>query len=494
MFVSLKSNPDNHLSRRDVFLLAGMVLASLAVYLGLSAIIYRIGFPLDDSWIHQTYARNLALRGEWSFTPGVMSAGSTSPIWTILLALGFVLNLSPYLWTFFLGVLFLFGISLLAEIIMRKSLPFYKPSYPWVGLLFVFEWHMIWAAFSGMETALYIFLVLYLMSILLAGSRNYLVAGMLIGISLWVRPDGLTLLGPLTLMILLTGVSFSDRLRSFLRLSFGFGVFFFPYLLFNLAISGAPMPNTFYAKQAEYVGWNLLPIGTRLVFFSLQFFQGISFVFIPGFIQKMITAIRERNWGLISAAAWMTGYIMIYVMRLPVYQHGRYLMPALGVFLLIGFSGFWDGLVWFQSHQRPGFRIASIGSLALILMISFGFGGVTYSQDVAFIESQMVETARWVAQNLPENAKIAAHDIGALGYFGGHPIVDLAGLITPAVIPIINDSQRLSNFMDDQRVQYLVAFMNWKPDLLFRGKPYFVANEPFNSQSGYGSMVVYGWR
>ena len=36
------------------------------------------GFPLDDSWIHQTYARNLAQTGQWAFVPGVPSAASTS--------------------------------------------------------------------------------------------------------------------------------------------------------------------------------------------------------------------------------------------------------------------------------------------------------------------------------------------------------------------------------------------------------------------------------
>ena len=492
MSVSLRSNQDKPFLGRDALWLDGLVLASMFVYLGLSAITYRIGFPLDDSWIHQTYARNFALRGEWAFVPGEISAGSTSPLWTILLALGFVLNLSPYLWTFFLGGILLFGISVLVEIILRRSILFYKPTFPWAGSIFVLEWHFVWAAFSGMETSLYIFLVLFVMINLFSHSRNYLFSGMLVGVALWVRPDGLTLLGPLALMILLTEATFLDRLRCLLRLSFGFGVFFFPYLLFNLAISGTPMPNTFYAKQAEYVGWNLLPFGTRVWFFALQYFQGVSLFFIPGFFYKLINAFQERKWGLISAAIWMFGTILMYLLRLPVYQHGRYLMPALSIFIIIGFCGFLDALAWLRSRQLYRLTVACLAAVTIILTISFGFGGIIYSQDVAFIESQMVDTARWVAQNLPHSSKIAAHDIGALGFFGEHPIIDLAGLITPDVIPIINDGERLSNYLCEHGVQYLVAFMDWKPEIS-REARYFVAQNKFNSQSGYGSMGVFGW-
>src|SRR5581483_3131331 len=48
------------------------------------------GFPLDDAWIHQVYARNLGTHLEFSFFPGQPSAGSTSPLWAILLAVGYV--------------------------------------------------------------------------------------------------------------------------------------------------------------------------------------------------------------------------------------------------------------------------------------------------------------------------------------------------------------------------------------------------------------------
>ena len=82
------------IQNRRIWVLVAVVIG-MALFLGLAAR-DKLGFPLDDAWIHQTYARNLARYGRLEFTPGVSSAGSTAPLWTLLLALGYVLHL-PYL-------------------------------------------------------------------------------------------------------------------------------------------------------------------------------------------------------------------------------------------------------------------------------------------------------------------------------------------------------------------------------------------------------------
>src|SRR2546428_6958416 len=49
------------------------------------------GFPLDDSWIHLHFARNLAEGAGFSYNPGAPVAGSTAPLWTLLLGGAFAL-------------------------------------------------------------------------------------------------------------------------------------------------------------------------------------------------------------------------------------------------------------------------------------------------------------------------------------------------------------------------------------------------------------------
>ena len=87
------------------------LLALLIVLEILSVILYlgkvdQFGFPLDDAWIHQTYARNLGLHGLMAFSPGKPSTGSTSPGWTILLAAGYLLNFPFFIWAYIWGSIF----------------------------------------------------------------------------------------------------------------------------------------------------------------------------------------------------------------------------------------------------------------------------------------------------------------------------------------------------------------------------------------------------
>ncbi len=107
--------PSNKISRKDAGILALVAAFNLSIYLLASHLKFRIGFPLDDAWIHQTYARNFAAWGQWAFWEGQTSGGSTAPLWSAFLALGYWLKISFYVWAFVLGGVLLWGIALLGE-------------------------------------------------------------------------------------------------------------------------------------------------------------------------------------------------------------------------------------------------------------------------------------------------------------------------------------------------------------------------------------------
>ncbi len=246
-------------------ILAIAALVAVLFYLVTCVLNFGLGFPLDDAWIHLTYARNLAEHGEWAFRLGEQSAGSTSPLWTALLSIGFLIGLGPHVWTYLAGWAVLVLLAAYADKLTRKLVTSYRSRIPWAGLFFVFAWHLTWSAVSGMETLLHGLIILAVLGELMSGSRRYLTLGLLTGLSVWVRPDGLTLLGPIIFVALLSEKTWHLRGEAVWKTLIGFGSLVLPYVLFNLALSGNAMPNTFYAKQAEYGSfWESKPFLERI--------------------------------------------------------------------------------------------------------------------------------------------------------------------------------------------------------------------------------------
>lgn len=479
-------------------ILAGL---SLTGYLLASHLTYRLGFPLDDAWIHQGYARNLARTGEWAFLPGRPSAGATAPLWVALLAPGQWLHLNPVVWSALLGWLNLALLAWLGYWTFQLLSPERRRWAPWVGAALAMEWHLVWAAGSGMETLLAALLftyVLYLIAAWVPGRsrwRSILLPGFLIGLSVWVRPDAITLWGPLGLILAMEKGQSLERFRRFALAGAGFALTFVPYLAFNRALAGSWWPNTFYAKQAEYAILRLVPYWLRY----LDQFQlplvGAGILLLPGFVLFLRRAWARRAWGSLAGVLWWLGYVGLYAWRLPVtYQHGRYLMPAMPIYFLWGAAG----LAQWVGEQPAGLLRRSVNrawtlATALVLLAFWGMGARAFAQDVAFIESEMVEVAHWLATESAPQEIIAAHDIGAIGYFTQRDLLDLAGLVSPEVIPFIRDETRLAAFLDAQGAHYLVTFPGWYPRLVEGTQLVYQTDSPYAPAQGGEHMAVYRW-
>jgi hypothetical protein len=170
-------------------------------------------------------------------------------------------------------------------------------------------------------------------------------------------------------------------------------------------------------------------------------------------------------------------------------------MPAMPIFFLFGLLAFaeFDKGKLFARYHWIGQTIwrASI----VMLTVAFIFlGAQSYAKDVAVIESEMVVTAKWVAANLPPDALIAAHDIGALGYFDDHELIDLAGLVSPDVIPFIRDEPQLANYLNQRGADYLISFPEFYPLLTENVETVFVTNSAITRTFDQENMAVYLWK
>jgi hypothetical protein len=339
---------------------------------------------------------------------------------------------------------------------------------------------MVWAAGSGMETALFGGLVVWLCwwalrplnAPRLAPPRlgHGLLLGLLGGALTLVRPEGVVVLALAGLYGLIRwrerGVPWG------MGVTLGFAALFAPYLGLNLHLSGTLWPNTFSAKQAEYAI-------TRQAPYLLRFARlwvgeggpliGAQVLLLPGLAVEAVERVRARDWRGLLPLGWAVAHAALYAWRLPVtYQHGRYVMPVLPIVVLYGVLGVLR--VVRPSHSRMLPRLLSLSwlaSLALTFPLFLLILGVpAYALDVRIIESEMVATARWLEANTGPDTLVAVHDIGAVGYFSQRPLIDLAGLVSPDVIPIIRDEEALLALMESQRAEYLVTFPGWYPRIV----------------------------
>jgi len=501
------------------FLVAGLALLVLLLYVVVAASTGEPGLPLDDGWIHQTYARNLAQSGQWAYTPGVISAGSTSPLWTLALAIGYLLR-APYLvWAFFLGWLSLSWVGWSGMDLWSTLWP-NRADIDWlIGLILILTWPLVWAAGSGMETLLFIALVLQLLVLysrqVLAGAYRVWLLGILAGLSILTRPDGLSLLLLIVLGLFIAGGTIRERLLRVIKFLVTAALLLLPYFALNLFTSGALWPNTFYAKQAEYAFlWRepLILRFFRLLYFTLggpaEGLRGISgahLLLMPGLFISGWVSLR-RDWSdrrllLLLPLLWAAGHVFLYAWRLPVlYQHGRYLMPAIPIFILYGLAG-WLHLIKiikerFQTTARLDFLWKNFSRLtfALLLIYFLFLGLLAYAQDVAFINAEMVSTARWLEKNTPPDTLIAAHDIGAIGYFGDRQLLDLAGLISPEVIPLLSDQDDLVSYVKDSGAEYLVTAPGWPYEELTKTEDailLYSTDYAWTQEQGINNMEIY---
>jgi hypothetical protein len=471
----------------------------------------EFGYPLDDGWIHQVFARNLLASGQMAYNPGEPASGTTSPLWTVALAAFGWLPGGPFAASYLLGVAFLAGAGWVATRLWRLL-----PGAPGgavallAGALIVTDWHLAWAALSGMETTLFVFLSLLLVLLALRSASPWIV-GLAGGLLTLTRPEGIVLAG-LAGLWLAGGVwrrnlsaaapgsgqprvaDLFGALRAASKFALALALPVAPFVLFSLVVSGTLLPNTYYAKSAFYARPGMDTILVFLVETFTILIGGPIGLLLPGLaISAWLTS--KRLGTAVLMWVWPLALIALYAWRLPAtYQHARYEMPAIPFLILLGL---W-GTVALPGRQQ--FRLLPrVFSVLLVALVAGSWlrGASFYASDVQLITLVDVRVARWLADNTPRNAVIATHDIGAIGYFAQRRIVDTAGLITPEAAPLVRDQEALLNFIRARKVDYVAQFTVWYPRITsyLQDREVFRVHDDRVIAAGGDDFVVYrtGW-
>jgi len=116
-----------------------------------------MGFPLDDSWIHLVFARNITMGDFFSYNPHQHAAGSTSPLWTVILAAGYLVTHSAVLMPKIFGILLNIGIGFVVfQFALYEGMKEFSACM--TAILVVTATRLVWASVSGMEVSLYVLL------------------------------------------------------------------------------------------------------------------------------------------------------------------------------------------------------------------------------------------------------------------------------------------------------------------------------------------------
>ena len=413
-------------------------------------------FPLDDAWIHLTFARTLATTGRFAYGAlNTATSGSTSPLFTFIEALLFFITKDEFAVALIPLILAYMAATYCFFLLVQK---FTNVAWlPLVGsILFLAAPSLAILPSWGMETMLVIALLLW--ATLEYTQRRWFALALALGLALWARPD--TLVFDLALALDYFWSRKRDESRPKAKAFVPLLLLALLYFGFNFALSGTPLPNTFYAKLAYYHGshpefWAPL--------WTLAAGDGCIIAFVLAAVGALWVLTRKRGRNLVLVA-YPVGLILLYRWKLPLlFQDGRYLVPMLPFIMLLAVIGAANLAAWVGKNLAT--RTTALATVLLLAAAIGEFAGVGEASkklafEDAYIHNLQFATAHWCAKNLPASGVIATHDIGAFGFYSGRKIVDLAGLATPAMIPYLG-KPGAALALRKRGVTYAALLDNW---------------------------------
>ncbi|MDR3610217.1 MAG: tetratricopeptide repeat protein [Ignavibacteriaceae bacterium] len=458
------------------------ILAAIAVAMGLiflfkaKTINGYFCFPLDDSWIHLTFARNLVDYGSFSYYKNqLVTSGSTSPLYTFILAALYSFSKNEFIISYVIGI----SSFALSVFFMFKLAKLHFVSAIWLAfltsLLLALQSDLNLIAVSGMETTMFIALII--ISLYNYQKKSFKALGICLGLLLWCRPDGLILwvailgdyfIGTLSAKSKKDSPFFLKTLIVPFSIAGGMAILYF---LFNVFLSGSIMPNTFASKIATYGDSSRIDFLKNHV---MGLFTAPEFVlyFIPFLISVVIIIkeiIQKKYFEYSVYLIFLAGLIFVYWLILPFSSsYGRYLMPLIPFYIIMavhGVKSFYEFLLnKLKSDSLANFILAGYFIASIIISIIYlAEWSDIYSHSCKYYNDRHVAAGKWIFKNTPPDAVVATHDIGAIEYYGKRKLLDMVGLVSPEIIDKmkIGFITYLNNYLIEKKPDYIVTLKNW---------------------------------
>lgn len=479
----------------------------IALALAILAIVARV-LPgprtIDDAFITFRYSRNLIDGLGFVYNPGVHTLGTTTPLFTLWMALmGVIGGREAFPWAALLTSAAADAVNAvllytLARRVTRESLFAALP-----GLLWAISPRSVTFAVGGMETSVTILWMLAAFTTfvthrterlqprpLIRDSRLWV--GIFAGLGLLTRIDSALWVGPLLLAQLFDNWHERSRQATLLdwlpwRTWAGLALIQLPWMLFSLVYFGSPFPNSVSAKTVAYIMPPLSAMATLLQNYATPFFEFDGFGSVGAQVGALLYLVFSL-FGLLYSARhtprlvpfiiYPMIYFLVFAAANPLIFRW-YMAPPMPAYSFGIFAGLW------AVARVVGKQRSSLSPVGAALMLVFAaawvyssLSGWTLHPDhgadrpapkMAFHELELFYQDVGIQlrdeYNTTFDTRVASADIGVIGYFSGATIIDTVGLVTPELRRYYPVNRAL--ILDDQNYAIPPALiLDTQPDFL----------------------------
>ena len=400
----------------------------------------------DDAYITFQYVRNLTSGLGFTYNPGERVLGTTTPLYTLLLSGLYLLlgrlgaSIITVSWA--LNAV-LDGASAFLLIRLCRRLTGSRIVGLICGTLWALSNVSIAVSISGMETPLYVLLILTTLLLFLSG--RFLAAALACSLVVLTRPDGLLLA-----ISLLGYLALRERRRLLGPLSVGVAALV-PWLAFALLYFGSPVATSVAAKNVVY----RVPPWEAVRHFAHHWTTliGLELHGIPAYIFALpLTGLWLWGLALVSrrgraapAAIFPVLYLVAFaIANKPMF---RWYFVPLEPFYLLGLGAALHSFALRRLTRIPRTlaRALAAGALAAVMCAQLLSLNLLPDPNRPWLTPKRVSVARETAyERVAEeinrtfpvdlHTTIATPEIGAFGYHSRARILDTTGLVSPEAI------------------------------------------------------------
>lgn len=435
-------------------------------------------YALDDPYIHIALAKTLSESGTWGFAPGEFASGSSSPLWTILLAaLYFVFGVQEWMplaiGTIANGIMVCSFVKTWSRANVNPGMQLF------IGLFALLVIPVSVTANMGMEHGLHAaFLVLVLSCFLDVLSDSSPRCGLLMStfafLATATRYESLFVLFPLALALLL----FRKPRQAFALLSFAI----LPVVIFG-AYSGLHgghfLPNSLLLKGSTSanggVAEGLLRLVSGVSPATIHVYLLLALFLIFALLPKASVLIRVSSLALSIATV---GQMILARVGIQ-FRYEAYLL-CLGCLLLPLALKPYEGTlarirIALAERPLPVTHLISLLAgygIVLLFFCPFLLRGVDATKTIVRapreIHGQQGQMAR-IFKSLSPGQKgcVAINDLGLMALHSDCPIVDLWGLGSRETANLkmegLMNRESLGQLFAEKKVRYVAVFNSWFP-------------------------------